>query len=121
MSKIFVALSTFNRKNITKLCLENLKNIIEKDGNSILAIYDDASTNYGEDFLKKYSKNVLRFRVSGGIERSRARSFRDFIYVYKDFDLYYMTDNDTIHDPNFLEVLRELYNTSSKKFEKNFP
>ena len=50
MSKIFVALSTFNRKNITKLCLENLKNIIEKDGNSILAIYDDASTNYGEDF-----------------------------------------------------------------------
>ena len=121
MSKIFVALSTFNRKNITKLCLENLKNIIEKDGNSILAIYDDASTNYGEDFLKKYSKNVLRFRVSGGIERSRARSFRDFIYVYKDFDLYYMTDNDTIHDPNFLEVLRELYSTSSKKFEKKLP
>ena len=50
MSKIFIALSTFNRKNITKLCLENLKNIVSKDGNSKLVIYDDASTNYGEDF-----------------------------------------------------------------------
>ena len=88
MSKIFIALSTFNRKNITKLCLENLKNIVGKDGNSTLVIYDDASTNYGEDFLKYYSENVLRFRVSGGIERSRARSFRDFIYIYKDFDLF---------------------------------
>ena len=65
MLKIFIALSTFNRKNITKLCLENLKNIVDKDGNSILAIYDDASTKYGEDFLKQYSQNVLRFRVSG--------------------------------------------------------
>ena len=43
------------------------------------------------------------------------------MYIYKDFDLYYMTDNDMIHDPNFLEVLRELYNTSSKKFEKKLP
>ena len=60
MSKIFVALSTFNRKNITKLCLENLKNIIEKDGNSILAIYDDASTNYGEDFFKKILKKCFK-------------------------------------------------------------
>ena len=56
MLKIFIALSTFNRKNITKLCLENLKNIVDKDGNSKLVIYDDASTNYGEDFLKQYSK-----------------------------------------------------------------
>ena len=32
-----------------------------------------------------------------------------------------MTDNDTIHDPNFLDVLRNIYNTSSKKFEKKLP
>ena len=32
-----------------------------------------------------------------------------------------MTDNDTIHDPNFLEVLRERNNTFSKKFEKKLP
>ena len=50
MLKILIALSTFNRKNITKLCLENLKNIVNKDGNSKLVIYDDASTNYGVEF-----------------------------------------------------------------------
>ena len=121
MQKILIALSTFNRKNITKLCLENLKQIVDKDKKSKLVIYDDASTNYGDEFLKQYSDNVLRFRVSGGIERSRARAFRDFIYIYKDFDLFYMTDNDTIHDPNFLEILRKLYESSSKKFDKKLP
>jgi hypothetical protein len=121
MQKILIALSTFNRKNITKLCLENLKQIVDKDKKSKLVIYDDASTNYGDEFLKQYSDNVLRFRVSGGIERSRARAFRDFIYIYKDFDLFYMTDNDTIHDPDFLEILRKLYESSSKKFDKKLP
>ena len=109
MYKILIALSTFNRKNITKLCLENLKTIVDEDGNSKLVIYDDASTNYGEDFLKQYSQDVLRFSSSGGVERSRARSFRDFIYIYKDFDLFYMTDNDTIHDPKFLNILRLIF------------
>ena len=120
MLKILIALSTFNRKNITKLCLENLKNIVNKDGNSKLVIYDDASTNYGVEFLKQYSNDVLRFRTSGGVERSRARSFRDFIFVYKDFDLFYMTDNDTIHDPKFLEILRNLYKSSSENLTKGF-
>ena len=87
MLKIFIAISTFNRKNITKLCLENLEKIVANDKNSKLVIYDDASTSYGEDFLKQYSRDVLRFRSSGGIERSRARSFRDFIYVYDNYDL----------------------------------
>ncbi len=121
MYKILIALSTFNRKNITKLCLENLKTIVDEDGNSKLVIYDDASTNYGEDFLKQYSQDVLRFSSSGGVERSRARSFRDFIYIYKDFDLFYMTDNDTIHDPKFLNILRNLYQSSSEKFDKKLP
>ena len=121
MLKIFIAISTFNRKNITKLCLENLEKIVANDKNSKLVIYDDASTSYGEDFLKQYSRDVLRFRSSGGIERSRARSFRDFMYIYENYDLFYMTDNDTIHDPNFLKVLRNLYSTSSEKFEKKLP
>ena len=78
MLKIFIALSTYNRKKITSLCLDNLKNIIDNDGSASLSIYDDASTTYDEKFLKKYSDNVLRFRVNGGIERSRARAVREF-------------------------------------------
>ncbi len=118
MEKILVALSTYNRKNITKLCLENLTQLLDK--NSQLLIYDDASTEYNEKFLKKYSQNILRFRVRGGIERSRARCFRDFCYIYKNFDLLYITDNDVIHDPQFLNQLRYFYNIS-KKQKKKFP
>jgi len=119
--KVFIALSTCERKIVTKLCLDNLKEIVKKDGNSKLAIYDDASETYDEKFLKKFSKSVLRFRIRGGIERSRARSFRDFEYVHKDFDLLYITDNDTIHDPSFLSVLRDVHVVSSVSFEKKMP
>ena len=121
MLKIFIALSTYNRKKITTLCLENLKNIIDNDGSTFLSIYDDASTTYDEKFLKKYSENVLRFRVNGGIERSRARAIRDFEHIYKNFDLFYMTDNDTIHDPTFLQTLRTIYETSSKNKQEKLP
>ena len=71
--------------------------------------------------LKQYSQDVLRFRITGGIERSRARSFRDFLYIHKEYDLFYMTDNDTIHDPNFINTLRDIYNASTKSFEKKLP
>ena len=53
MQKILIALTTFNRKNIRKLCLENFIQIVDKDKKSKLVIYDDASTNYGDDFLKQ--------------------------------------------------------------------
>ena len=121
MLKIFIALSTLNRKKITTLCLENLSEIVSNDKNSDLFIYDDGSTTYDENFLKNFSQNVLRFRITGGIERSRARSMRDFEYIYNEFDLFYMTDNDTIHDPDFLDILRKLYESSSKKFDKKLP
>ena len=121
MLKIFIALSTFNRKTVTSLCLENLKKIVEKDNYSLLSIYDDASTSYDIEYLKKFSDNVLRFPKNGGIERSRARSVRDFIYIYENYDLFYMTDNDTIHDPNFLNILRTIYQSSSSGFEKKLP
>ena len=118
MTKILVALSTYNRKVITELCLNNLKEIL--DDNVRLVIYDDASTTYDRKFLLNYTKDVLQFRVSGGIERSRARAFRDFVHIYKDFELLYITDNDVIHDPNFLNRIREL-NSISKTLDKKLP
>ena len=118
MDNILIALATYNRKNLTKICLENISKILDK--NSALIIYDDGSDEYNENFLKKFSSNVLRFRVKGGIERSRARCFRDFLYIHKKFDLLYITDNDVIHDPNFLNRIREL-NSISKTLDKKLP
>jgi hypothetical protein len=119
MTKILVALSTFNRKRITEFCLNNMKEIIDNEVR--LVIYDDASQTYDKNFLLQYSKDVLQFRVSGGIERSRARAFRDFEYIYKDFELLYITDNDTIHDPDFFNVLRNLNTVSSVSYEERMP
>ena len=118
MDNILIALATYNRKNLTKICLENISKLLDK--NSALIIYDDGSDEYNENFLRKFSSNVLRFRVKGGIERSRARCFRDFLYIHKKFDLLYITDNDVIHDPNFLNRIREL-NSISKTLDKKLP
>ena len=118
MDNILIALATYNRKNLTKICLENISKLLDK--NSALIIYDDGSDEYNENFLRKFSSNVLRFRVKGGIERSRARCFRDFLYIHKKFDLLYITDNDVIHDPNFLNKIREL-NSISKTLDKKLP
>ena len=56
MTKILVALSTFNRKVVTELCLNNLKEILDDDIK--LVIYDDASTTYDRKFLLNYTKGV---------------------------------------------------------------
>ena len=121
MFKVLIALSTFNRKNLTEISLKNLCSIINKDENAELAIYDDGSDKYDINFLKRFSNLVLRFPRPGGVERSRARAFRDFVHVYKDFQFLYITDNDTIHDVDFLKKLRETYDYYSIHLERPCP
>jgi hypothetical protein len=105
--KILIAVATWNRPNVTRLCLENLQNV--RDTNTAIMIYDDCSTAYDQSFLEPYCDGLLRFRLHGGIERSRARAFRDFVHRYSEFDILYLTDNDTIHDPRFVDVLNEFF------------
>ena len=88
MCKILIALSTFNRKNITTLCLENLKEIVDNDGKSKLVIYDDASTNYSEKFLKQFSNNVLRFRVSG-VLKDLEQELLEILYMFIKILIYF--------------------------------
>jgi len=105
--KILIAVATWNRPNVTKLCLENLQEI--RGPNVAVMIYDDCSSAYDAKFLDPYCDGLLRFRLHGGIERSRARAFRDFVHRYSEFDILYLTDNDTIHDPRFIDVLSEFF------------
>ena len=105
--KILVAVATWNRRNTTRLCLENLQEV--RGPNVAVMIYDDSSSTYDTKFLEPYCDGLLRFRLHGGIERSRARAFRDFVHRYLDFDILYLTDNDTIHDPTFINVLNEFF------------
>jgi glycosyltransferase involved in cell wall biosynthesis len=104
--KILIALATFNRPVITQLCLRNLQ-LVRSDAVK-LVVYDDASTAYSKETLLEFADDVIRFERNGGIERSRAKAIRDFVYRYTDYDLIYFTDNDAIHDPKFVDVLRSV-------------
>ena len=106
--RILVAVATYNRPRITELCLKNLSGICSK-GNAELTIYDDCSTDYGVAELAEYSPMVVVFPRRVGIEISRARAFRDFVHLHRSFDLLYLTDNDTLHDPEFLQVLQDIF------------
>jgi len=104
--KILIALATYNRPVITQLCLQNLQ--LVRSDEVRLVVYDDASTSYTKDYLFKYADDVIRFERNGGIERSRAKAIRDFVYRFTDYDLIYFTDNDAIHDPKFVDVVRSV-------------
>ena len=104
--KILIALATYNRPVITRLCLQNLQSV--RSDEVKLVVYDDASTAYSKDTLLEFADDVVRFERNGGIERSRAKAIRDFVYRYTDYDVIYFTDNDAIHDPKFIDVVRSL-------------
>lgn len=116
--KILIALATYNRPFVTAICLQSLQAI--RNENVRLIIYDDASSAYSKTDLQSKADEVVRFHRPGGIERSRARAFRDFLYRFPNHDLLYLTDNDTFHDPSFVSVLTELF-LSQKKAESRFP
>jgi len=104
--KILIALSTYNRPYVTQLCLENLQQV--RSENVKLAIYDDASTEYDYQYLSNYADDVTRFDTNMGISYSRATAIRDFVFKYLGINVVYFTDNDTMHDPQFIEIIKTL-------------
>lgn len=112
--RIIIALATHNRPIITELCLQNLQSV--RDPNTKLVVYDDNSDAYSLDYLKSLSDEVNRFNVRQGIERSRAQAFRDFLTKYTEYDLLYLTDNDAIHDPGFIAILKEIFEEQKNLF-----
>lgn len=117
--KILIALATFNRPIITHLCLQNLQSVRNSD--TKLVIYDDHSEAYSVEYLAGYADEVVRFEVRGGIEKSRARLFRDFLNKYIDYDLLYLTDNDAIHDPIFADLLRGIFDGQRQHGAEIYP
>ena len=116
--KIVIALSTYNRPLVTQICLRSLQAV--RSPEVWLVAYDDASTAYDRDFLAASCDEVVRFHRNGGIERSRARALRDFVHRFQDYDLLYLTDNDTVHDPVFVSQLNQFFRVQAAA-EKPFP
>lgn len=118
MLNILIAVATYNRPFITELCLRSLATA--KDSNSLILACDDHSSAYDENYLSKKADIVHRSSKNIGIDASRENLLRDFVFKYTSFELLYITDNDTIHDPNFLNVIRRIYE-SQRNFENKIP
>jgi hypothetical protein len=104
--KILTIIPTFNRKKITEL---SLTNIVKYKKDSSVIVYDDYSTEYDITFLLKHVDGVFREPTKMGVQYLRAKQFRDFVNKYTDYDYLYITDNDAIHDPTYIDVLKECY------------
>jgi hypothetical protein len=119
MSRMLIAVATYNRPRITEIALANLREI--KGPEDVLVAYDDGSDAYDPSFLRRHADEVVRMPANGGIERLRARNFRDFIERYREFDLLYLTDNDVVHDPAFSATLRTFYDKHEIQDGRHMP
>lgn len=127
--KILICVPVYNRKKLTKLVLSNLYKY--KD-DATLWVFNDWSTKYDNDFLEPYADKVFKLEKSDkivvkneknkngmGVQHLRWFQFREFLK--HDFDAIYMTDNDALHDPEYIKHLKYLSNKYSLKNGQRLP
>lgn len=128
--RILICVPVYNRKDITELVLENL-NKYKKDAK--LWVYNDWSTEYDNDFLEPLCDKVIKLPESNkivikneknvkgmGVQNLRWFQFREFL-LQDEFDMIYFTDSDALHDPNFIDVLKETYSKYKMKNGEKMP
>lgn len=116
MKKIYIAVTTYNRKKITELCLNQLKQVSNE---SDIFIYDDGSTEYDETWLKQFSDHVS-ISKNKGIEEQRLQHFKDF--YNSEYEFLYLTDNDAFHDTNWEDMailLHDKWNVPISLYNSN--
>lgn len=108
---ILISVPVFNRGKITKLSLEQTRRY--KTPNCYLQVYNDHSTEFDNSLLEPYADEVILLPRKMGIHNLRWHQFKKFLET--DFDFIYMTDNDIIHDPQYIAVLEILYQVGGRK------
>ena len=103
---IVIAATTFNRKQISGICLKNLHAL---KGYCTLWIYDDHSTEYPLEFLQSIAPQatIKRAEKKLGIEKLRPLIHNEA--TQSGFKFIYHVDNDAYHDPNWRDELYRLY------------
>lgn len=98
-ARILICVPCHNRKAIVEQCLPTL---LHGDGpHDTVVLYNDGSTEYDRKFLEKFDVHFIRENYpSIGIERQRRNHFDDFIKHNCQTHLY-LTDSDSIHDPEW--------------------
>ena len=100
-------LTTYNRKEITKRCIQNLNKIKIKRYGSF-HIHDDCSDEYDFKWLNKFKPNKVSVSEHIGIDRIMLQRIAQF-KRQDEFEYFYSLDNDMIHDPSFVTKALELY------------
>jgi hypothetical protein len=108
---VLIFVSAFNRKKLTPLSLAQIQRY--KTSSCQLYVYNDYSTEYDKSFLEPFADKVIQLPQKMGPHNLRWYYFRKFLET--DFDFIYMTDNDIIHNPNFITVLKTLYEIGDRK------
>jgi len=114
--KLLICMPVFNRKKITELSLKNLQKY-KRD--STLWVFNDWSTEYDNDFIEPYCDKVFKLDVSKlpvvgneanlkGMGVQHLRWYQLRLFLKTDYDALYFTDNDAIHDPDFLDVINDM-------------
>jgi superkiller protein 3 len=109
--KILIVVPVFNRKKITALSLGQTRRY--KTPYCHVQAYNDHSSEYDNAFLSSYADEVIQLPDKMGIDKLRWYQFRKFLET--DFDFLYMTDNDVIHDPHYVEMLETFYAKGREK------
>jgi hypothetical protein len=120
--KILTCVPVYNRKKLTRLVLENLYKYKE---DSEIWVYNDWSSDYNNDYLEDICDQIFKLPSSTkkvvknesnkkgmGVQHLRWYQLREFLNQDK-FDYIYFTDNDAMHDPSYIEQLKEI----SKKYK----
>jgi hypothetical protein len=115
---ILIVVPVYNRKKITELSLYQT-NRFKGDGNK-LVVYNDYSTEYDNDFLSEYCDEVIKMPTKMGVQHLRWHQLRKFL-EQDEFDMLYLTDNDVIHDPNYISKLNEYYGKYMLKDGQKLP
>lgn len=111
IKKILIVVSAFNRGRITALSLSQMKRY--KTNYCHLQVYNDHSSEYDNRFLARYADEVIQLPEKMGIDRLRCHQFKKFLE--SDFEFLYLTDNDVIHDPDFIPMMEQLYQQGNEK------
>lgn len=108
--RIWITVSTFNRKKITEI---SIKQLVKHKQDSFVHVTDDISTDYDLDWIRSLGVDQVENPPEKyGIDKIRAWELKKFLDT--DYDLLYFTDNDAFHDPNYVNILKHAYD----KFKK---
>ncbi len=100
--QLLIITPCLNRKTLTRHALESL--IATKAPQDQLAIFNDGSTEFTPEWLAMFSDMVFNMRTPVGIENQRKMHFQFAEKMFASYPAYthlYLTDSDTIHDPNW--------------------